>query len=85
MWKGTHSTQPQLQGNKALREQGWEQSGLGAVSAPGKELEAVGLMGLGQQGRKSASGVGGEKKSHFISEAVSFLCNSPSYSSCPHS
>lgn len=56
------------------------------MSAPGKELEALGLMGLGQQGRKSASGVGEKKKnSHFTSEALSFLCNSLSYSPCPHS
>lgn len=74
MCKGTHSTQPQLQGNKALRDRDGSRVGWELCLHQAKELEALGLMALGQQGRKSASGVGKKKiKSYFSSEAVSFV------------
>lgn len=44
-----------------------------------------GINGLGAAREKICLWSGKKKKNHFSSEGVSFLCNSPSCSSCPHS
>jgi len=74
--------QSQLPRKQSPQWEGQEPSRLRAASAPDKELEAVVLIGLGQQGRKPTSGGGGGRKSHFSSESSKFS-SSPSYSPLP--